>query len=168
MGCCRIWSRIERLRGLCADAGQTTVEAAVLLPTLLTLLAMLVQPVCMGYTRAIMTHAACETARVLATTDNDESARAFALRRLAAVPEASLFHVGGTRDWDVSFAGGHGAGTAEVTICGHVRPLPFFGALVGALGERDARGVVLRARVVEDVRPEWLGGDYASWQELWD
>ncbi len=144
------------------------MEAAVLLPTLMLLLAMLVQPVCLGYTRTIMAHVAAETLRVMATSPDEANARNYALRRLRAVPEASLFHVGADRDWQVQVGREDEGRVAVATIVGHVRPLPFFGALVSAFGERDGQGVVLRVQVRGNVRPAWVGGDYGTWQEMWD
>ena len=45
-----------------------SVEAAVLLPVLLTLVALLAQPVCVLYTRSVMASAAGELVRLVATT----------------------------------------------------------------------------------------------------
>lgn len=147
--------------------GQTTVEAAVLLPTLMLLLALLVQPVCLCYTRMVMCHVAAETLRVLGTARDEGTAARFALRRLRAVPEASLFHVGGERDWDVAVTHEDGGRAVDATISGHARPLPFFGLLALAFSERDAYGIVLRVQVRADVRPSWVGGDYGDWQQMW-
>jgi hypothetical protein len=144
------------------------VEAAVLLPTLMLLLSMLVQPVCMGYTRMIMAHAAAETLRVMATSPDEATARNYALRRLRAVPEASLFHAGADRDWQIQVGREDEGRVAVASIAGHVRPLPFFGILASAFGERDGQGVVLRVQVRGNVRPAWVGGDYGEWQEMWD
>jgi len=46
----------------------------------------------------------------------------------------------------------------SVEIAGHVRPLPLLGVVVGALGQRDSQGVLLRVRVVENTRPSWYEG----------
>lgn len=77
--------------------GQASVEAALLLPTILLLLALLMQPACLLYTRCVMEGAAVEVARLAATAREGLDVRPFALRRLAAVPEVSVFHVGGSR-----------------------------------------------------------------------
>ena len=47
--------------------GQATIEAAVLLPSVMLLFAILLEPACLSYTRTIMRATACETARVAAT-----------------------------------------------------------------------------------------------------
>lgn len=137
--------------------GQATVEAAALLPLLMLLMALLVQPVCVLYTCMVMRHAASATARVAATSADENATRRYAIRRLAAVPEASVFHVGGTSDWNVQVERSS-TGGVSVEIAGHVRPLPLLGVVVGALGQRDSQGVLLRVRVVENTRPSWYEG----------
>ena len=49
------------------EGAQATVEAAFLIPCLLTLMLLALQPVCLLYTVAVMESAAAETARVAAT-----------------------------------------------------------------------------------------------------
>lgn len=140
--------------------GQSSVEAAVLLPVLMLVFALLVQPCCLLLTRMIMGHVAAQTVRVAAFA-SEATARAYALRRLEAVPEASPFHVGGRADWDVGVS--HmGDGRVRVRIVGHARPLPLLGSLAALAGMRDGRGVVLAVEVCERVRPEWLGGSHGT------
>jgi hypothetical protein len=65
------------------EEGQSTVEAAVLLPTVFVLLALLVQPVCLLYTRTLMHGAAAETARAVLTARGSadlSACRHYALR----------------------------------------------------------------------------------------
>lgn len=117
-----------------------------------------------------MRAAAAETARaVMGDYDGDLSdCRAFALRRLSAVPEVSLFHVGGADDWQVEASREGGLGTSvTVEISGHARPLPLMGVGAAAFGESDSAGIVLKARASERMRPEWLGGAYGAWQGMW-
>ncbi|MBO7674074.1 MAG: pilus assembly protein [Atopobiaceae bacterium] len=134
-----------------------------MLPAIMLLLALLVQPVCVFFTQTLMRHTAAECVRVLATSGDQAATRAYALRRLRAVPDASLFHVGGQRDWQV-FAERSGDGkTGRVRIVGHVRPLPLFGVVVDLLGRRDDEGIVLEVEVGERIRPMWLGGTYEDW-----
>lgn len=147
--------------------GQSTVEAAVLLPTVMVLLALLLQPACILYTRMVMCSAAASSARVLATlpTSSLGECEDYVLRRLAAVPEVAPFHVGGRDDWVVGV--GCDGGTATVSIRGHVRLLPLFGVAMSALGAGDSAGTVIEVSVSERVRPKWLGGDYGSWISMW-
>ncbi len=138
-----------------------------LLPVLLLLLGLLVQPVCACYTRTVMRHAAAETARVLATGRDDGVARSFALRRLGAVPEAAPFHVGGKSDWSVQLGRSDDGRSVSVRIAGHLRPLPLLGLTTYAFGTRDSVGLLMEERLEERVRPEWLGGDYGRWMQAW-
>jgi len=152
-----------------ASAGQSTVEGAILLPTVMLLLGLLLQPACLLYTRMVMRSAAAECARVLATAaSGDEAAcKAFVLRRLAAVPEASPFHVGGRDDWDISLDYSEGSSSVSVSIVGHLRPLPLLGMSARAFGRSKGDLVELEVKVAEQVRPEWLGGSYDSWLKMW-
>ena len=138
-----------------------------ILPATMLVFALLLQPVCLSYTRAVMREAAAESARAAATAygGDVEACRAFALRRLAAVPEVPLFHVGGNADWDVRIDRTDAHVTVRVT--GHARPLPLMGALASLASHCDGTGVLLDVSVSEDTRPSWLGGDYASWQKIW-
>ena len=130
------------------ERAQATVEAAVLLPVFLTLLLLAVQPVCVLYTRAVMESAAAETARLMVTAEGetDESIRAFALRRLAAVPDISIFHAGGPLAWDIEMQAAS-SGDGEVN------------------GQGD---VEMSVRAGYDGRPSWLEGDYGTWTQRWD
>lgn len=147
--------------------GQATVEAAVLLPTLMLLFALLLQPVCLSYTRAIMRGAAGECARAAATAYGGDisSCESYALRRLKAVPEVPLFHVGGQSDWNVQI--NRSDSHVDVSIVGHARPLPLMGAVAALMSESDGTGVVLRVSLSEDTRASWVGGDYGTWQKIW-
>ena len=149
------------------ERGQSTVEAAVLLPSVMLVLALLLQPACLSYTRAIMRATAAECARAAATAYGGDvaSVRAYALRRLRAVPDVALFHVGGSADWDVSIS--RTDGHVDVTISGHARPLPLFGAVASLASTSDGTGIVMSVSLSEDTRPEWVGGDYGSWQKIW-
>ena len=61
-------------------SGQTSVEAALLVPVVLTLVALLVQPACVLYTRAVMASTAAELTRLAATSRGDEGdVRSYAL-----------------------------------------------------------------------------------------
>lgn len=154
-------------RGL-GDRGQSSVEAALLLPTVLLLLALLVQPVCLLYTRCVMEGAAAETARLVATAREGLDVRPFVLRRLAAVPEVSVFHVGGQDDWEVETEGPDARGHVTVRLAGHARPLPLFEGICELLGESDEKGLVLRVCVTASSRPGWLEGGYGDWTCLWE
>lgn len=150
-----------------STSGQATIEAAVLLPTLMLVIALLVQPVCIIYTRSAMRSAAAEAARAIATDyDGDLSdCRSYVLRRLEAVPDAPLFHSGGASDWSISLS--RGGRSVNVEVVGHVRPLPLLGVALAAFSESDGKGIVLRESLREEVQPSWIRGTYGDWQRLW-
>lgn len=146
-----------------------SVEAAVLIPVALTLLALLVQPACVLYTRAVMDATAGELVRLAVTSrGSDDDLRAFALRRLAAVPEVPCFHVGGAQAWVVSVEGPDDEGRVTAVVEGRVRPLPLVGVVAHALGRSDGQNVVVRAEVTLAARAEWIGGSYEDWVGVWE
>lgn len=140
-----------------------------MVPVLLAVMAMMLQPLCLFYCRTVMAQAAAEGARVMATkgpaTTNDEVA-AFVRRRLAAVPDASVFHDGGNGDWDVEVESGDDGRRAVVRVKGKATPLPLVGAFSAALAGADGK-VALSVEACEQVRPGWVEGSYGSWQSIW-
>ena len=155
--------------GIGERSGQTSVEAALLVPVVLTLVALLVQPACVLYTRAVMASTAAELTRLAATSRGDEGdVRSYALRRLAAVPDLPVFHEGGEGAWEVSVTGPGDEGRVTASVEGSVRPLPLLGAIVAALGTSAGGSVELRVEVTREVRASWIGGDYAEWVGIWD
>lgn len=133
---------------------------------LLVLVGLLVQPVCLLYTRAVMGAAAGEGARVLATKSagvTDEEVVAFVTRRLEAVPASPLWHEG---EWEVAVEGAEGSKTAKVQVKGQARPWPLLGWMAAALTGAGDR-IPLEVTVEEAVRPSWLGGGYSDWKNAW-
>lgn len=129
------------------------------------------QPLCLLYTRSIMESAAAGTARLMVTATADEaSCRAFAQRQLAAVPDVSIFHMGGPLSWDIEL--GYGAerdGSVLVSIVGSARPLPVLGVFAGAFGKLDGQGNArLEVEAAYDGRPGWLEGGYGDWISVWE
>ncbi|AEB06464.1 TadE family protein [Coriobacterium glomerans PW2] len=150
---------------------QASVEAAVLLPAFLIIILLALQPVCVLYTRAVMESAAAETARLMITAPGDEqnSYKAFTLRRLAAVPDVSIFHVGGPLTWDISLTPSGSGSTTRVCVKGRLKPLPVIGVFATALGKTNEDGdVEVSAEVAYEGRPGWLEGSYESWISVWD
>lgn len=146
--------------------GQASVEAAMLIPSLLVVVALLVQPVCLLYTRSVMSGAASEAVRLAATSSSADEVSAFVKRRLKAVPEVSVFHSGGEDDWSVSVSG-LGTARPKVGIAGHARPLPLTAAIAGAVAGSDGCGVVLKVEKEVDARAGWVQGKYADWVGIW-
>lgn len=155
-----------------SELGQATVEAAALLPVAMLLLAMLLQPAFLLYTRAVMQQAASEGARVLMTREaggaaDDEACEAYVLRRLAAVPDVPAFHTGGREGWEVELAGDASSDEVSVSVTGRLRPLPLVGVLAHLLGKAEGDEVVLEVTVAERARPAWLEGGYGDWVSMW-
>ena len=153
------------------ESGQSTIEAALLLPATMFVLAIILEPACFLYTKAVMQEAAASGARALATSGRYaslDSCREYVMRRLKAVPDVSIFHVGGNRGWEVSVEGGEGSATSVVEVTGHVKPLPLFGVAMAALGQTDDQGVILRVRLEEEMSPSWLDGGYEDWVGIWE
>ncbi len=153
------------------ERGQSSVEAGLLLPSLLVVFAVLMEPVCVLYTRSVMSATASELCRILATRRGDitdEQLQAFARRRLAAVPEAAPFHGGGEEDWTIDTSGAEGDAEVTVTISGHVPLLPLFAFVSRALGVADEEGLALSVSTTEAVRPDWLEGGYDDWVSMWN
>jgi hypothetical protein len=146
------------------------VEAAVLLPCVFLVLALLLQPSCLLYTHMMMRAAAAEVSRAVLTTRNGEdlsACKGYALRRLASVPNIPLFHVGGNSDWHIEVSREDDGRSVAVAISGHARLLPLSSALALMVMEQDDIGIILRAEVDQQLRPAWLEGNYESWIEIW-
>ena len=152
------------------DRAQSTVEAAFLLPTFLMLILLALQPVCLLYTRAVMESAAAETARLMTTTTaEDDDLKEFTRRRLAAVPNVSIFHAGGPLSWDIELGRAGAGGVSSVSVSSEVKPLPVIGAFAQTMSGAGEGGYVeLKVDVSYQSRPEWLEGDYDSWIAAWD
>lgn len=164
------WTSPYIERACARDSAQATIEAAVLLPSSLILMLVLLQPVCVLYTRAVMESAAAQTARLMVTAEavgkqrDEEAYRAFALRRLAAVPDVSIFHVGGPYAWEIAYEDAASTGgEVRVAIEGALRPLPILGVFARGMGEVNGSGdVVVRVEVSYEGRPGWLSGGNAD------
>ncbi len=144
--------------------GQSSVEAALLLPSLMVVVALLIQPACLLYTRCVMSSAANEAVRMLATTTNKDEVTAFVKRRLAAVPEVSVFHSGGEDDWVVEVEQGD---EVSVAVTGHVQPLLLMGFISATLGTTDELGLAMSVTAKGKSQQAWVEGSYDDWADLW-
>lgn len=153
-------------------AGQASVEAAALVPVMALLLMALLQPAIVLYARAVMTQAAQQGVRLLATrgpgtSGSEDACRQFVLRRLEALPQVAAFHVGGEAGWEIVLAGDESKGRASVEVSGALRPLPIVGGLARMLGEPEGQNVRIRVSASGETRPEWLEGSYGDWVSVW-
>ncbi len=144
------------------------MEAAAFVPVFMLLLALLLQPVFLLYTRSVMQQAASEGLRVLSTREDggaatDDACEEYVKRRLAAVPNVAAFHTG---EWEVEVSG-DASGEASVKVTGRLRPLPLIGVLAQGLGEAEGDLVVLKVEASGGARPSWLEGGYGDWVSIW-
>lgn len=158
--------------GVRETTGQASVEAALMMPVLMLLLALLLQPAFLLYTRAVMQQAAAEGVRVLMTSETsgrvvDEACRAYVLRRLSAVPNIAAFHTGGSAGWVIEVEGDAASTNVTVSVEGKLRPLPLVGILAQMLGEVDGDEVRIKVCITQASRPSWLEGSYGSWASEW-
>lgn len=147
-----------------------------LIPVLLAVILLLVQPGIVLYDRIVMKDAAAQGCRVLATLSADDgTAEAFVRRRLGSVPQQDAFHVHGGDgcSWRIEFAGGPASDKVAVTVGNEIKPLPLIGfgaALLGVVN--DAGNLEFEVRVEMPVRDGWLAGvsagsDPSSWIGAW-
>lgn len=150
------------------ESGQSTVEAAVLLPVLLVVLGILIQPAILLYTQSVMNAAVSESCRLAATNTNDDaSMRAYIERRLSAIPALEIFHSG---EWEIEW-NSEGAGEAEVRVKNHVQPLPLLGVIAGLSSVVDANGMIeQQAHAQCSPVPSWVlqqGYAPSDWINSW-
>ena len=153
--------------------GQATVEAAFLIPVFLLVLGLLLQPALLLYTHCVMNAAAAEGCRMLETNAADTaSAQAYIVRRLAAIPNADVFHCGGEAGWRVKVKGSGSPGGVRVKIVNRARPLPLFGIAAGLAAQRDKKGRVKQQVVVKSrLWPSWAaksGADPSGLAGEWE
>lgn len=174
----RIAAWCARLRAK-PGKGQSTVEAAVVIPVLFAGLLLLVQPGILLYDRIVMSATASEACRLLATKtdaagDMAESCEAFVRHRLGSVPPVACFHVhDGACSWDIGFEGDEGSQTVRVTIANEARPLPLLDAAGTLLGIVNGAGnFEIEVSAEQRTQPAWVdsaepGRDPAGWIGAW-
>lgn len=164
---------LEKVRGkLGRQSGQSTVEAAVMIPLMFGGLLMLLQPGILLYDRVVMENAAAEGCRALATSSPRDSdlVKEYVLRRLGAVPSQDSFHMHGEAcTWQVELVGNRSTERVCVSVQTKVRPLPLLDFGLGLLGALDAQGcLTVKVRSEQPVQPDWVWGSSAgSEASLW-
>ena len=164
------------LRG---SAGQTTVEAAFLIPVLFLLLLLLCQPMILLYNHMVMNSAASEACRLLATRTNmgvfsDDKYEGYIKRRLASIPPIDIFHAHvGAKPWEISMEGDENSPMVTVRIINRLKPLPLLGWGAELIGMCDADGYIVQTvEVSMPTQPEWVwsnsSGGPAQWTTQWD
>lgn len=168
-----------------SEAGQSTVEAAFMLPVLFLLMILLMQPTILLYDRMVMESAAAEGCRLLMTysgssnsialggygsiSGNADPVNDYVRRRLGMIPQTDIFHIhDGGCSYRITTSGDETSDRVSVTIENDVKLLPLLGQAASGLGL--ARGGVYHQTVSVEMpgKPAWATGDPESWDEVWD
>ncbi len=153
---------------------QAAVECAFLIPVVLLLFMLLIQPSILLYNYMVMKGAASEGCRLLATRAETSASQnvyeGSICRHLGAVPQQENFHVHQTGcSWIISLEGNEYDSQVKVTIENQVKPLPFFDFAAGVLGLTNGAGnFVQKVEVQREIKAPWVqasedGIDPNSW-----
>ena len=138
---------------------QGTVEAAIVIPILLTLVLLMVQPAIVFYDQVVMKSAASEGCRLVSELGSESTSNVedFVRRRLSAIPQADIFHVhSGDCSYDISIEGANAA-MATVTIKNKIKLLPLIDVAYRAFGRGGESGTLeLVATSTQISQPEWV------------
>ncbi len=169
-------SCIERVRKRIRDArGQATLEAAFALPVLMGLVLLLIQPGIILYDCIVMSAAASEGCRLLATVSADagSSPEQYIRRRLSAIPQMEQFHKHeGGCSWQIELEGNETSEEVRVVIKNKARPLPLLDIGMTALGITGQSGDIdIEVEARGAVQPTWAreslsGSDADGWVQL--
>lgn len=154
--------------------GQTTVEAAYLIPVLFLLLLLLCQPIILLYNHMVMNGAASEACRLLSTKTSvgaysDDKYEGYVKRRLAAIPPLDIFHAHtGAKTWDITMEGDESTSNVTVRITNKLKPLPLLDLGAGLLGLCDEEGYLVQTvEVTAPTQPSWVWGGENSGPTQW-
>ena len=156
------------------NKAQSTIEAAFLLPVVMLIFLLILQPICILYTKSIMESAVSGAIRILMTWDESREPaevgiRSYILRRLHAVPEISLFHEGGEQDWNIEINGSETSKNVSITIMGHVRPIPLLKLPAKVFCRVSNDGCIeLVSKIDIQNKPSWKEGTYHDWIQIWE
>lgn len=136
----------------CTNKGQGVVEAAFLLPIMLVLVLLLVQPAIVLYDLIIMKSAASETCRLLATSEVD--VEDFVRSRLSAIPQTEIFHVHDSGcSYEISVAG-TGTSQTSTKITNKLKPIPLVDLAFKLFGGGGL--ITISAESTQTVQPGWV------------
>ncbi len=146
-----------------SERGQSSIEAAFILPIFILCIGLSIQPIIYMYTKTIMQEAADEGIRFAMSESNSYRTDRFIRRRLEALPNSSLFHIGDENEWDIDVI--RGAGSVRVVIKGHLKAIPVLGSSACAFLNRDDQGLIIEVESEQITEPSWREGDYETWTE---
>lgn len=157
--------------------GQATVEGAFLIPIIMLLLLLLIQPSIILYDRVVMQAAAAEGCRLLATRSDAfgaslENYEDYIRRRLGSIPQQENFHMHEQGcSWVITLEGDEHTERVTVRIEHNIKLLPLFDFGAQALGLTNQQGAFTqRVEISQQVRNEWVansadGIDPRAWIE---
>lgn len=157
--------------GMRDTRGQSTVEAAFVLPIVMVLLLMLLQPAICLYDHIVMRGAAVEGCRLLATSVGSPSTNEdYIRRRLSAIPDIDIFHVhAGGCSYEIEMVGDETASEVRVKITNRLKPLPLLDVAM-SLGNVLGEGGTISVSAESSMRtqPSWVdasveGGTPKGW-----
>ena len=157
------------------DRGQATIEAAFVLPVLMLLFLMLLQPGLVFYDHMVMSGAAAEGCRLLAASPATQKGicEDFIRRRLSAIPQADFFHIhGGGCSYEIEFAGDESSETVTVRISNMLKPLPLMDMTMALAGITDESGAMsISVESTTQTQPSWVdessdGRDPSKWVQI--
>jgi hypothetical protein len=136
---------------------QATVEAALVLPIILTLILLLIQPAIYIYDLIVINSAASETVRLLCTkSGSNKNVEDYVRRRLSAIPQVDTFHIHSSgcsyeiQTWE---SGGNSYG---VRVKNELKPLPLIDIGLGVMGILNSNGnLVIEVSREMRMQPEW-------------
>jgi hypothetical protein len=160
-------------------AGQGTVEAVFVIPILLLLFLMLLQPGICLYNLMVMQNAAAEGCRLLATRTEQGNYSAdkyegYIKRRLAAIPPVGIFHVSDDDTaWQLELSGNENSPSTSVRIVNQLKPLPLIGWGAELSGMTNERGYIEQSvEVTMPTQPDWVWknskGSPGEWVGQWN
>lgn len=117
--------------------GQVTVEAAFLVPVLMCVLLLMLEPGIVLYDRIVMNSAVAEGARLLSTQKDGDTklVEEYIHRRLGAIPSVDIFHVHrGGCSYQITCSGNSHTSTVSVSLKNRVKALPLLDISLRAFG----------------------------------
>ena len=142
--------------------GQASVEAAFLLPILLILFGLLLQPVILLYNKTVMNAAAAEACRAAGTIEKQADLDAFIKRRLGSIPKLSIFHDG---SWNLEYKL-NSEDRNYIAIKHKVQTLPLLGISAGLLAKKvSSNQIEQEVCVYTQIQPTWLSKSEKSLQD---
>jgi hypothetical protein len=138
---------------------QSTVEAAFMIPVILILILLLLQPSIILYDFIVMKSAASEGCRLIATNSGLDSKNVddFIRRRLSAIPQADIFHIhNGSCSYEIEFNGGESEKSSSVVIKNSIKPLPLIGGALELMGATEDGDLTICASEEMSVQPSWV------------